>query len=715
MATAARSALSAAPGGFFALRRGFPAAVIATPSIGISASAFASSSSSSSSSSSTRAATRRTFTSNTTSSQVPPAQALVVGAGPAGVAATGILSDLGLASRPHSLIWADPIFNGGRVQERYREVPSNTKVHTFLDYARACEVFREIEARAGEGNAIGKLAELDQQKGCELGRAVDAVQVLIEGMLSRKEVKQAVGNVSAADWTADGLWKVTLDSGETFQTERIVLATGSLPRPSITPPGTSLTPLNLDDVLHPSTLHKVLPDPTKARIAVVGASHSAVLALRNLYNADVPHLVNFARSDLKYAIYKEGYILYDNTGLKGVAADWAKEYMEEGGAKRDLGRITRVRLPGAGATGPSEEEVYKEHLEGCTHILHGWGYDPRPIPRITASGLPGVASKGDGVEFDHDTGRFWWKGGREYVPRLFGCGIAFPARVTDPEGNVELAVGFIKFMKFLKNVGKGWAQALSKGAILEAQRASNASLEQRSGKYNFIKSYEGKTFFKDMMFFTGNDGSVDYVDHDSAHESGLIGMMDGMALMRAAPHRSGTHRSVRTSTDISFTEGLIILDILHGPRRLQLARGRRDRHHRGRRRHELQQVQHPHDRWLQSRPGPGDHARRQAHRGGGGGGGQNCDAEATSEEGCAISGTQNGDFGVEYNANHGGVPVLDWHHKTGIRIFFFPRGSVPEDIEAGHQSLPAWGVGRVTTPSGTAPSPARRRAAPLTQ
>ncbi|KAE8191451.1 hypothetical protein CF335_g6085 [Tilletia laevis] len=697
MATAARSALSAAPGGFFALRRGFPAAVIATPSIGISASAFASSSSSSSSSSSTRAATRRTFTSNTTSSQVPPAQALVVGAGPAGVAATGILSDLGLASRPHSLIWADPIFNGGRVQERYREVPSNTKVHTFLDYARACEVFREIEARAGEGNAIGKLAELDQQKGCELGRAVDAVQVLIEGMLSRKEVKQAVGNVSAADWTADGLWKVTLDSGETFQTERIVLATGSLPRPSITPPGTSLTPLNLDDVLHPSTLHKVLPDPTKARIAVVGASHSAVLALRNLYNADVPHLVNFARSDLKYAIYKEGYILYDNTGLKGVAADWAKEYMEEGGAKRDLGRITRVRLPGAGATGPSEEEVYKEHLEGCTHILHGWGYDPRPIPRITASGLPGVASKGDGVEFDHDTGRFWWKGGREYVPRLFGCGIAFPARVTDPEGNVELAVGFIKFMKFLKNVGKGWAQALSKGAILEAQRASNASLEQRSGKYNFIKSYEGKTFFKDMMFFTGNDGSVDYVDHDSAHESGLIGMMDGMALMRAAPHRSGTHRSVRTSTDISFTEGLIILDILHGPRRLQLARGT-----------------------APTRPLAAESSRTRRSctppsSPGGGGGGQNCDAEATSEEGCAISGTQNGDFGVEYNANHGGVPVLDWHHKTGIRIFFFPRGSVPEDIEAGHQSLPAWGVGRVTTPSGTAPSPARRRAAPLTQ
>ncbi|KAE8212880.1 hypothetical protein CF327_g3539 [Tilletia walkeri] len=440
----------------FALRRGFStaAAAIAAPShlsFAAPLSRYAP----------TR---RRTFTTQQqrSTSSHPPAQALVVGAGPAGLAATGILTDLGLASR--SLIWADPIFNGGRVQERYREVPSNTKVHTFLDYARACEVFREIEARAGEGNAIQVLAGLDQEKGCELGRAVDAAQVLIQGMVEKKEVRQVVGNVSAADWTADGVWNVTLDSGETFSTERIVLATGSLPKPSITPPGTTLTPLNLDDILHPSTLHKILPNPSQARIAVVGASHSAVLAIRNLYNAGVPHIVNFARSELKYAIYKEGYILYDNTGLKGLAADWAREYMEEDGPKRDASQITRVRLPGPEATNPGEEEVYAKHLEGCTHILHAWGYQPRPIPQITASGDAEIAGKVKGVEFDHDTGRFWWKmgsggGEKKYVPRLFGCGIAFPARVTDPEGNVELAVGFIKFMKFLKNVGKNWAQA----------------------------------------------------------------------------------------------------------------------------------------------------------------------------------------------------------------------------------------------------------------
>ncbi|KAK0560159.1 hypothetical protein OC861_006387, partial [Tilletia horrida] len=353
-----------------------------------------------------------------------------------------------------------------RVQEKYREVPSNTKVHTFLDYARACQVFKDIEAQAATSsgpNGIKTMAELDQEKTCELGKAVDMAQVLIGGLSERQGVNKVVGRVLAADWTSEGVWNVTLESGETLPAERIVLATGSEPRPSVTPPGTTLIPLNLDDVLHPSTLHQVLPDPQSARVAVVGASHSAVLAIRNLNNAGVAHLTNFSRSELKYAVYKKDYIMYDNTGLKGLAADWAREYLEEEGPHRDHSKITRVHLPGPGAQQPSEEEVYAQHLPDCTHILHAWGFVPRALPRITASGLKDVdASKG--IEFDHETGRFFWKssggsGSKAYVPRLFGCGIAFPQRVTDPEGNVELAVGFWKFIKFLRSVGPAWASA----------------------------------------------------------------------------------------------------------------------------------------------------------------------------------------------------------------------------------------------------------------
>jgi len=37
-----------------------------------------------------------------------------------------------------------------------------------------------------------------------------------------------------------------------------------------------------------------------------------------------------------------------------------------------------------------------------------------------------------------------------------GVYIAWPNRVTDPEGNVEYAVGLAKFMSFLKEVVPNW-------------------------------------------------------------------------------------------------------------------------------------------------------------------------------------------------------------------------------------------------------------------
>lgn len=46
--------------------------------------------------------------------------AVIVGAGPAGVTAFANLLDNGL----RRLLWVDPCFAGGRVHERYREVPS---------------------------------------------------------------------------------------------------------------------------------------------------------------------------------------------------------------------------------------------------------------------------------------------------------------------------------------------------------------------------------------------------------------------------------------------------------------------------------------------------------------------------------------------------------------------------------------------------------------
>lgn len=49
--------------------------------------------------------------------------AVVVGAGPAGIAVMGNLLELGL----NKIAWVDPSFDGGRVNRKYREVPRSDK------------------------------------------------------------------------------------------------------------------------------------------------------------------------------------------------------------------------------------------------------------------------------------------------------------------------------------------------------------------------------------------------------------------------------------------------------------------------------------------------------------------------------------------------------------------------------------------------------------
>jgi hypothetical protein len=53
--------------------------------------------------------------------------------------------------------------------------------------------------------------------------------------------------------------------------------------------------------------------------------------------------------------------------------------------------------------------------------------------------------------FDPLTGKFFRaKGDQVYLEGLFGAGIAYPGRVADRVGNVESAVGWFKFMKFVE-------------------------------------------------------------------------------------------------------------------------------------------------------------------------------------------------------------------------------------------------------------------------
>ena len=251
-------------------------------------------------------------------------------------------------------------------------------------------------------------------------------------------------------------------SSTTVQSQRLILCNGSSPNndplPVYIP---NIQVLDLDAALSPTRLSATISPLGPMTIAVIGASHSAVLVLMNLYalaaSAKPDLRVRWlTRHPLRYAEFMDGWILRDNTGLKGEAADFARQNIEpEVFAQSNVSKyISRIHYE----TG-DEEGTFEENLPGCNFYVQAIGYSPNPIPTLRTN-----RGKEITPYFDHEKGSFTYVkesdggeiGDLARLPGLYGAGIAWPERVVDPHGNVELAVGFKKFMNFVKKVSPSW-------------------------------------------------------------------------------------------------------------------------------------------------------------------------------------------------------------------------------------------------------------------
>lgn len=149
--------------------------------------------------------------------------------------------------------------------------------------------------------------------------------------------------------------------------------------------------------------------------------------------------------------------IQDNTGLKGAAATWAKENLEPGTFDQsDVSKyVTKVAYDKG-----REAEVFSENLPGCDFYVQAIGYDRDPIPALKDA----KTGKEITPYYNHETGGFTYVNESECgsigdlakLPGMYGAGIAWPERVKDPHGNVEYAVGFFKFMKYIKRVVHDW-------------------------------------------------------------------------------------------------------------------------------------------------------------------------------------------------------------------------------------------------------------------
>ena len=337
---------------------------------------------------------------------------------------------------------------------------SNTKVKRFVAYAEGVSPFLDVANETPSPNAYTHIKQLEQEDTCHIAQAADLCIMLTKGLNKSKGVFKQLGKVSSASWTDSGNWDVKISSpdGEYpdplhVMSNMLVLCTGSAP--STGPlPITNIQEIGLDPALNPPLLSRILPKDAATTVAVIGASHSAILVLRNLYNLASSTHTNlrikwFTRHPLRYAEERDGWILRDNTGLKGAVATWAKENLEED--RLPSSHVSQY-LEKVQTSKEKEKEMYYEHLPRCTHVVQAIGFHRNEVPVIQVEG------KKVDVVYNNVSGGFMEGGGRE-VKGLFGAGIAWPERVVDPEGNVEHAVGLFKFMTYLKRVVPKWCSS----------------------------------------------------------------------------------------------------------------------------------------------------------------------------------------------------------------------------------------------------------------
>ena len=215
-------------------------------------------------------------------------------------------------------------------------------------------------------------------------------------------------------------WNLHSDTN-TYAAKNVILATGATPLILHYPDIESL-PFHV--AIDKKRLSQVINlDET---YAVFGSSHSAIIIIRHLVELGVKKIINFYQSPCRYAINMGEWILFDNTGLKGEAAEWARDHIDG-------------ECPPALVRYINNEENIARMLPECDKAIYAVGFKSRNTIAI---------------------GDYAFKKYNPHVgimgPGLFGFGIGYPEIKACPFGTVESQVGLWKFMVYLNKVLPIW-------------------------------------------------------------------------------------------------------------------------------------------------------------------------------------------------------------------------------------------------------------------
>jgi cation diffusion facilitator CzcD-associated flavoprotein CzcO len=333
----------------------------------------------------------------------------VIGAGPAGIAAVGRLIDHGIA--PERIAWIDPEFAAGDIGRKWRSVSSNTHLALFLDYFNGSAAFRFSEAPPLP------LLEIGSQETCALALVAEPLEWITGHLSERVNVYQTMATALSL---TERRWLIETSQQE-LASENVILAVGAVPKKLDYP---DLDEIPVEVALDPE---KLAEQPLEgATVAVFGSSHSTMIALPHLLRHPIEKVINFYRSPLRYALYFDDWILFDDVGLKGKAAEWARQNID--GYLPD-------RLERCWVSSPE----FDEKLAQCDRAIYTVGFERRKLPETRQWGE---------LDYNPNNGII--------APGLFGLGIAFPEYAPDRYGYGQYRVGLKKFMDYLHSVLPLW-------------------------------------------------------------------------------------------------------------------------------------------------------------------------------------------------------------------------------------------------------------------
>ncbi|KAH7883790.1 glycoside hydrolase family 16 protein [Phlebopus sp. FC_14] len=251
--------------------------------------------------------------------------------------------------------------------------------------------------------------------------------------------------------------------------------------------------------------------------------------------------------------------------------------------------------------------------------------------------------------------------------------------------------------------GSGNSSSSASGTATASAAEPSSTTSVPSSPWKTISTYSGSSFFNGWSFYTSPDptnGNVQYVDQPTAQSAGLIEINNsGNAVMRVetTPQVQTNRKSVRITTEQIFTEGLVIMDAVHMPTGCGTwpafwtngpnwpAGGEIDI---------VEGVNNYTNNQATIHTNPGCSLTTSNSSllavTGTVVGGTDCAAADSNNEGCGMRSSSDTSFGSGFNSIGGGVYAMLWDNSVGIKVYFFPRGSIPSDITAGAPQPQTW-------------------------